>query len=275
MTPKKIIIALLLILVVAGGAIAGLFLIRERQEIEEQAAVPTGVAEASIFPTSGSFDVGDTFPISIYFNTANNPINAVAIQLVYPFSGATPEITVGNIEINSALLSSGTWTCPVQEIKEEGTKVNINIVCAENSAFGFSANSDTLLATMDLTVNRAPSVSPLTIRFDPSKSVITHKTTGEDILLVPQSEGSYAVSGAEIIEPTITVVPTDAPDVTVTVVPTTSITSTPTMTPTPTTTVAASPTEAPELPDAGVSYPTIIVIGFAILVIMGSLILAI
>lgn len=274
MTPKKIIIALLLILVVAGGAIAGLFLIRERQEIEEQAAVPGGVAEASIFPTSGSFDVGDTFPVSIYFNTANNPISGIQIQLVYPYSGATPEITAGNIEISSALLSSGTWTCPVQEIKEEGSEVNINIVCAENSAFGFSSSGDTLLATMDLTVNRVPSVSPLIIRFDPSKSVITHKTTGEDILLVPQSEGSYAVSGAEVIVPTITVVPTDAPDVTVTVAPTTAATLTPTMTPTPTA-AAVSPTEAPELLDAGVSAPTIILIGIAILVIMGSLILAI
>lgn len=275
MTPKKIIVALLLILIVAGGAVAGLFLIRERQEIEEEAAVPTGVAEASIFPTSGSFDVGDTFPVSIYFNTANNPISAVAIQLVYPFSGGTPEITASNIEINSALLSTGTWTCPVQEVTEEGTEVNINIVCAENSAFGFSANSDTLLATLDLTVNRAPSTSPLVIRFDPSKSVITHKNTGEDILLVPQSEGSYDIAGATTIEPTITVVPTEEPTPTEEPEVTTTITPTVTATSTPTPTLVASPTEAPELPEAGVSYPTIIVIGLAILVIMGSFILAI
>ena len=112
MPAKKVVVALLIILVAIGGFVAGLVLLRERQSLVEEAAVPTGTAEVSISPETGNFNVGDTINTSVYFNPANNTISGVAVRLTYPFSGATPEISVSSIQVNPSLLSSGDWTCP-------------------------------------------------------------------------------------------------------------------------------------------------------------------
>ena len=96
--------------------------------------------------------------------------------MTYPFSGATPEISVSSIQVNQTLLSSGDWTCPTQNSKLEGINVVIDIACGNTSAAGFTANTDTLLASVSLKVERAPTVSPLIMRFDPAKSVITRKS---------------------------------------------------------------------------------------------------
>lgn len=272
MTPKKIVISLLLIIVLIGGFVAGLFLIRQRQDIEEEAAVPGGDAEVSILPLSGSFDPGDTFPVSIYLNTANIAINGVEVKLFYPFSGSTPEVRASNIEVNPTLLSSGDWECTTLDVSESGGNVYIDIACSILSYDGFKTNADTLLATMDLTIERTPQINPTEVRFEPSSSKVTQLSNGEDILLIPQSSATYTISGG-VVEPTAT--PTSA---------TVSPTSTPqpgvTSTPTPTVVATATPTSIPSLTptptliDSGISYPTLIGIGFALLVIFGSLALA-
>lgn len=276
MTPKKIAISLILILVLVGGFVAGVILIRDRQDIEEKAAVPGGDAEVSILPTSGSYDPGDTVPISIYLNTANIPINGVQVRLFYPFSGSTPEIRASNIEVNPALISSGDWTCTTLEVTELEGNVNIDVGCSIIAANGFSTNADTLLVTMDLTIERAPQINPVEIRFDPNQSKVKQLSNGEDILLIPQSSATYTISGGEVTQPTATPTPTDVPPGDPTPTPTTV----PSVTPTPTTVVTATPTSiptitaTPTLMESGFSYPTLIGIGLAILVIMGSLALA-
>jgi len=85
-------------------------------------------------------------------------------------------------------------------------------------------------------------------------------------------------------EPTPT--PTPTPTGTVTPTPTGTVTPTPTSTPGPTATPTSAPTgtpiaqatptptEAAELPEAGISYPTIIGTGVGILLIIASLLLA-
>ncbi|KKQ51796.1 MAG: Mucin related 82C [Candidatus Woesebacteria bacterium GW2011_GWB1_39_10b] len=268
MPAKKIIVALLIIVVAVGGFVAGLFLLRERQELREEASVPTGQAEVSITPESGDYVVGETINASIYFNPANIAISGVAVRLTYPFSGTTPEVSVAAIEVNSALLSSGDWTCPIQNSSLSGGNVVVDISCTNTSAFGFSANTATLLANLNLRVDRAPSVSPLVIRFDPAESIITRKTNNEDILLIPTSTGSYTVAGATN---QVTGSPTPTTRVTGSPSPTTRLTATPTgaltLTPTATTTKGG-------LPDAGVSYPTFIGAGLGILVIIGAALLA-
>lgn len=270
---KKIIVSLVVIVVAIGGFVAGLLLLRQRQELREEAAVPGGQAEVSLFPETGTFDIGDTFPVSIYFNTANIAISGISVRLIYPYSGTTPELVADNIEINSTLLSSGDWTCPTRNVAAQGGTTNIDIACANISAAGFATNANTLLATFDFTVERVPAINPVVVRFDPSQSVITQKSDGQDILLIPTSTGTYTVSGAAPIA-----TPTPTGVVTPTAVATPTPTPTTTLTPTPTSTVSAtlSPTATttPALPDAGVSYPTIIGITFGILLIVGSLLLA-
>jgi hypothetical protein len=231
----------------------------------EEAAVPTGTAEVSITPETGNFEVGDTINTSVYFNPANNVISGVAVRITYPFSGATPEVSVQSIQVNQTLLSSGDWTCPTQAHKEEGINEVIDIACGNTSAAGFTANTDTLLANITLRVDRAPAVSPLVLRFDHVKSVITRKSDNQDVLLIPTSSGSYTIAGA-------------GTQITSTPTPTTAVTGTisPTKTPTPTSvaTGSATPTGAQQLPDAGVSYPTLFGIGLGVLVIVGAMLLA-
>ncbi len=277
MPARKTIAAVVVILVAIGGFVAGLYLLRQRQELREEAAVPGGQAEVSLFPEVGDFNVGDTFPVSIFFNTANIAASGVSVLLTYPYSGATPEFVASDIEINSVLLSSGDWTCPTRKVSAQSGSVEIEIGCANVSAGGFSTNADTLLATFNMTVERVPVVEPVVLRFDSSKSVITQKTDGQDILLIPVSTGEYLVAGQASV-PTATVVPdaspTLAPDVTATLTPTPTLFTTATPSPTSVTSTTPTATGAAQLPDAGVSYPTILGLGLGLFFIVGALILA-
>ncbi|KKQ37613.1 MAG: periplasmic copper-binding protein [Candidatus Woesebacteria bacterium GW2011_GWA1_37_7] len=274
MQARKIIVALVIILVAIGGFVAGLVLLRQKQDVQEQAAVPGGRAEAKIQPESGNFNVGDTINTSIYFNTSNIAISGIAIRLSYPYSGDTSEVRVESIEVDQGLLSGGDWTCPVQTSEQQGLNVVVDIACANTSASGFTSNTDILLANVALKVERAPSVSPLVVRFDPAKSVIKRKSNNEDILLIPSSTGSYTIGGAGSATKTPT--PTRRPGTSPTLTPTR--TATVTVTPTSVATVSATKTPTPTsatLPEAGVSYPTLVGAGFGILVIVGAILLAI
>lgn len=266
MSGRKIIVALVIILVAIGGFVAGLFLLQERQELRDEAAVPGGQATVSLEPTTGNYEVGDTIQASVFFNTANIAVNGVAVRLTYAFSGATPEVTVTSIDINPTILTSGEWNCPTKNATEQGSDVVIDIACVNDSAFGFTSTTDTLLANITLNVEREPGLGALTLRFVSEQSIITQKTTGEDILLIPASTGNFTIGGSTV---------TGTPILTATSIPTASPTPTKfvTSTPTPTRALTATPTTA-QLPDAGVSYPTIVGLGVGILVIMGGLLLA-
>lgn len=280
MPTKKILIAVLIIIVAVGGFVAGLYLLGGNQEIREEAAIPTGQAEVSISPETGNFNVGDSIKMSIYFNPANIPINGVAVRLSYPYNGSSPEVSTSetDIEINPTIENNQDWTCPTKEVKEENNFVIINIGCGNTSSDGYVANSDTLLANVTLHVNSAPSVSPLIVQFDNAASVITRKSDNQDILLIPTSTGSYTIAGAGTqITPSPTPTQTVAPQTT----PTKTPTPTPTLkaTVTPTSAISATPTTTTkggeELPDAGVSYPTMFGVGLGIMVLVGAVLLAI
>ena len=87
-------------------------------------------------------------------------------------------------------------------------------------------------------------------------------------------------TGSPTATPTAT--PTGSPTATPTGSPTATPTATPTKTPTPTPTATvtsspiaqASPTAQPSLPEAGTSWPTIVGIGIGVLLLIGSLLLA-
>ena len=276
MPARRIVLAVLSVILLVAGFTAGLYLIRQRQDIREEASTPTGQATVNLFPESGTFDEGDTFPVSVRFNTANIPISGITVRLTYPYSGATPELTVGDIEINPSLLSSGDWTCPTKSVTARSGIVEIDINCSNVSAAGFASDIDTLLATFNINVVSTPVINPVVLRFESANSFISRRSDGQDILLIPTSTGTYTVSGAAVPQPTEPAVPTATPtgaQVTTTLTPT--ITSTPT--PTSTTSSQLTPTttaKGGELPDAGVSYPTIIGIGIGTLLIVASIILA-
>lgn len=268
MSTKKILVAFLIIVVAIAGFVAGLYLLRKTQKVSEEAAVPGGQAKVKILPETGEYQVGDTIEAGIYFNTANISINGVVVRLSYPYSGTTPEVSVSSITVNSALLSTGDWTCPTQTSSQLGGNVVIDIACANTSASGFSSPTDVLLANISLKIEKAPSVSPLVVRFDPAESKITRKSNNEDILLIPEAVGSYTIAGAGT-QVTVTASPTPTERVTATATPTIRLT------PTPTSAAGESPTPTPtQLPEAGVSLPTLMGVGLGIIVIVAAFALA-
>lgn len=273
---KKILLSLLVVVFAIVGIVIGVKLVRESQELREEAAVPEGQAEVSLFPATGTFEVGDSFPVSVYFNSSGVPISGVSVRLTYPYSGATPEFIASGIEINSSLLTSGDWTCPTRNVTAEGGTVNIDIACGNLSYTGFTTTTNTLLATFTFLVQRTPTVDPVIVRFDPDPNIssVTRKIDNRDILNIPTSTGEYSVLGVVPITsptatPTTTPITTPSPTPTATLTPTLTVTPTATATPT----LTATPTRA-ALPDAGVSYPTILGIGLGVLVILGAFILA-
>jgi len=278
MSAKKIIVAVLIIIVAIGGFAAGLVLLRERQELREEASVPGGQAQVYITPESGSYQVGDTIQTSIYFNPANVAVAGVAVRLAYPFSGSSPEVSVDEINVNPAFLASGDWSCPTQDFSQKGGEVVIDVACANTSASGFRTTTNTLLADVTMKVNSVPSQNPVVVDFDPADSVIRTLSDNKDILLIPSSVGSYTVEGggeAELttsptIEPTVTA----SPSTTSSPTPTTKVTNTPTPTKTVTGTVTQTPTGTVSLPDAGVSYPTILGVFVGLVFVFMALMLA-
>ncbi len=281
MSGKKIFAAILILVVAVGGFIAGLVLMQRPQDVREEAAVPGGQATVSLQPSVGNFAVGDTISTNVMFNTANIAISGIAVRIKYPYSGASPEVTP-SIEINSSLLSSGDWTCPTRNFSQQSGEVVIDIACANTSAAGFTASTDTMLAKINLTVNRQPENNPVIMRFDPSLSIITQKSNGEDILLIPTSTGTYtigtvsqATTAPTQAVSTPTVKPTAAPTKAATAAPTVKATGTVTATVTQTVTPKASASATPaKLPDAGVSYPTLMGLGAGAAIIIGALFLA-
>jgi hypothetical protein len=272
--PKLLLRFLILLLLVCAIAI-GVTLSKRSQDIREEASVPDGVATVSFEPLTGTYEVGDTITVSVHFNPSNIAISSVGVRLTYPFSGATPEVTVSSVDVNPSILSSGDWTCPTpDDPRLGGNSVIMDIACANIASGGFTSNTDMLLATVSLYVERPLSVNinPLTLRFDAGESKITRWRDNQDILLIPQSTGSYTVSSTGV-QPTQTPTPTgigDPGDLTAT--PTKVVTLTPTTIIT--TTGSPSPTTVETLPDAGVSFPTLMGIGAGIFILLAALVLA-
>jgi hypothetical protein len=271
MPVKKLAVVFVIVAVAIGGFVTGLFLLQQRQDLRERAAVPGGEARVSLTPATGSFNVGDTISTSVNFNTSGIAVSGIAVRILYPFSGSTPEVSVSGIRVSNTLLSSGSWTCPTQNASQQGGNVVIDIACANTSAAGFTSSTDTLLANIDLKINRAPS-AVLEVKFDPALSVVTRKSDNQDILLIPSSTGRYTVG--EAAEATPTTQPGSP-------TPTTRVTS-------PTATRSITPTDdlgtgglaesitptTQTLPDAGVSHPTLLGIGLGTFVILGAMLLA-
>jgi hypothetical protein len=246
MPVKKLAVVFVIVAVAIGGFVTGLFLLQQRQDLRERAAVPGGEARVSLTPATGSFNVGDTISTSVNFNTSGIAVSGIAVRILYPFSGSTPEVSVSGIRVSNTLLSSGSWTCPTQNASQQGGNVVIDIACANTSAAGFTSSTDTLLANIDLKINRAPS-AVLEVKFDP---------VGEAAEATPTTQPGSPTTTTRVTSPTATrsITPTDdlgTGGLAESITPTTQT-----------------------LPDAGVSHPTLLGIGLGTFVILGAMLLA-
>ncbi len=191
---RNIIIGSVLLAFLAGGLGVSLFLVNQKQDIRNQASTNTGTAMVTISPTSGNIPAGSSLPITISLNPAGNIISALAVRLNFSYTGSTSELTAENIQISQALTSGGDWTCPVKKFTASGGKANIDIACANINTLGYSGNGAINLATLSLTASASAANNTYTLTFDPKESIITKKSDSTDILLTPNSQGTYTVS---------------------------------------------------------------------------------
>lgn len=253
---KYIIIAVISVLVLIVGVIAGLILMGRRQLVEQEASTPTGIAKVNITPSNKTVNQGDTFTANVTFDTANTAIAAITIQLEYPFQGDAPPISISDVQINSKLPVEELWDFPINSVKKEGNKIVIKIAGFSNSVSGYISSGEETLATITF---KADAPGSITAQFDQTVSKITKKSDGADTLLTPQSTGTYTVSGT-----VATATPTS--------IPSSSASPTPksTSTPKPAT---GSATPVP-IPVTGISIPSILGVGLGTLLVIGAALLA-
>ncbi len=266
---KKILLGILVIILLSAGVVVGLILVQQNQVFKQKASSPTGTANVSISPATSSFQRNTPYTISVYFNAGNISMSGLQVRLTY--NNLAVKATA--LKIDSNLLSSGDWLCPVQTITAQGSTDQIDIACANTSPAGYTNSSNTLLATFTFTASQVPSPNPLIISFDPEISKLTQKSDGTDILLTPASTGSYTIldtiAGSPTVPPVIipasptatpTLGPTLAPGATAT--PTASASATPSASPTATasaTPIGQTPGPTnPPIPVTGFDAPTMI-----------------
>ncbi|SRR5258708_5889186 len=271
---KKFLIGFLVIAILGVGIFVGLLLVNQQQIFKQKAATPTGQTTVSIAPGAATIQRNSPYTVSINFNPAGIPISAVTVRLTYSNLG----VTASGIQISQALLSSTDWSCPVKSVSSQGSTGQIDISCTNSSDSGFSASTDTLLATFSLTASQVPVINPLIVSFDSQTSTMTKKSDGQDILLTPSSTGSYTIIDTIAQSPTPTpllVVASATPTPAGTISPTPTATASGSASPTPilfATPTASSSATMPPVPVTGFDTPTIIGagVGSILLLIAGA-----
>ncbi len=248
---KTIIFAVVTLIVLSAGIVAGLLLVRQPQDFREKAAVPTGTARIYLTPETKTISAGETFTATILFDTAGIAISGLTVKLEYPYTGDEPPISATSVEINPSLVLDSNWDFPYKNITEEGGAGKIEIAGLSTSTAGYTTDGQENLATITFRGNRSGTIN---VSFNANESVIASKDAEEDILLIPQSSGTYIVSGgSQTSSPTPTSSPSPSPSSTGTGIGTTG---------------SASPTAtAPPVPVTGVGDYMIFGMGAGVVLI--------
>ena len=245
----KVILAVVGVLILAGGLALGLYLVRQRQELRSKAAPATTL---KVSPASQSKLPGQTVAFTVLMGTGTNTISGVDLNLTYD-----PDA----IEVESILKGSGISAF------DQITKNSFDAVSGTISYSAFTATATAAVTGPSLEVLRITG-RVLDDALSGSYQIAFASTTttsgvenGENVL-VGSTPGTLLVLAAAGATGTGTASPTA------------TASATPTSSPTGTATASATPTSTPdELLDAGVSLPTILGAGFGALLILGSFLL--
>jgi len=264
---KKFALTFLIILLLVAGIGAGVYLLR-RQTVFREKAAPSSTL--TLVPNKTTPSVDETFTVSANINTGSNQIVAVELHATFDETkveaiGATnstffvsPKNIGPSIDNNNGTLTYTIYMDPGATPRQgEGTVADLTFKAKSAGNTTIALSSDTLVGA-----NSSSGTEDL------GANVLTGSTPA--ILTIQGSAQATAT-------PTPTGAPTSG-----------NATTTPTHTPTPTTSsagnvsaatntptrVAAVPTTATELPDSGVSLPTVFGLGVGMLVIVGSVLLA-
>ncbi len=182
--------SLLLLLVGLGAA---KLLTSKQQDVRNQASTGTGTAEVKLSPTNITINQGETKPVTVSFNPQGQSISGVSVRIQYAFTGTTPQLKAENI-VPVITNSNSNWSCPVTQVNTLSNVVNVDIGCIYNSTEGFVRSTDTTLATFQLKASNDAQTNVYTLTFDPQSTIITLKTTGEDVAAIPQSVATVNIS---------------------------------------------------------------------------------
>lgn len=80
MFSKKVLVGILILVILLVGIGAGVFLVRQRQELRKDAAPATTL---SFQPSQGSFKVGETFSLAVAVDTAQNTATAADLRITF------------------------------------------------------------------------------------------------------------------------------------------------------------------------------------------------
>ena len=277
MDKKRGIVTAMIVILGVIGMVVGVYLLQQRTNLRQKAAVEGGSATISFEPATNTYAVGQTIPLQIKFNTGDIAIKGVQVRLNYPVGENPAAVMVADADIvlNDTIFGTTGWVCSTVNSRVVQQKMEINIVCGSTSFSGHSTNNQNqLLATVNMHVNSVPSVNPLQVTFVPSQTIFTDMDNN-DILGIPQTVGNFTVSGSGGGGVTATNTPTPTRAATATLTPTSVLSPTARLTTTPTfiTSLTVTPTPIQELPDTGFSAPTLIGIGFGALLLIGAMML--
>lgn len=237
---KKFIIAgIVLILLVIGGLGASLLLVREPQDVRQQASTPTGTSRILLAPATGSFPAGSAQKLQVKVNIGGTT-KIDGVQFVATLSNTIPQ----NIAFKPANIEGLRLIINSLSDAEDGKKLTVAFVTTPPTPFTGSAN-DLVLGELEFT---APGEGDFNITFDPTLSKIIQNQTTDDILKTPPSYTYSFTGGGGSSTPTPT--PTATPGTgggTPTPTPSGGIGGNPSPTPTPVWSpgITPSPTATP------------------------------
>jgi len=201
---KVTIIVTTLILLV--GLILALVAMQSQLLIFNRVSSSTGVAEISLSPSSSSVQVGDTFSVDVMIDAQGKVISGASVLINYVTGNDYP-LKIVKVE-KSAALQGGEWIYPVMKPGAEGSTSpgEIQIAALYVSPRGYSSDTSFSIATITF---EAQSAGDVQLNFDVTETKITEKSTAQDILLTPSSQGNYTVTGGEASS---TPTPTQGPE---------------------------------------------------------------
>ncbi|MBI2120364.1 MAG: hypothetical protein HYT94_01940 [Parcubacteria group bacterium] len=140
-------------------------------------------ASLSVLPSTGSYQVGDVFTVSILVATAGQPINAVEGKITFN----TDEIEVAGISKDSSIV--GSWTTEPAVDSEEGS-----IAFGGGITEGFTGDSGKVFS-IDFRPRR---VAESTVRFSTGAAILANDGFGTN-LIESMNAGAYVFTAKEVI----------------------------------------------------------------------------
>lgn len=265
---KKIALTVLVLVLLLAGIGAGVYLIRRQTEFREKAAPSSTLA---LVPSKSNPQIDETFTVSANINTGSNNVLAAELHVTFDETkveavGAAngtfftaPKNVGPSIDNNNGTLTYTVYIDPGTPPRQGEGVVAILTFKAK------AAGNTTVALSSETNVGADNSTNDLGI------NVLTG-TTPAILTIEGQSEASPTPTSGVSGSPTPTLHTTATRTPTPTTIANVSA-ATNTVTPRPTVTVTSA-TGQPVLPDSGISTPTTLGIGVGVLVIVGSLLLA-